>query len=68
MLTLEKENQEQRSLLNIKDNFPKMIIVGDNVMRKVNEAGIVTMGLLDFLLDTNSMSSLLGERFQVFLR
>lgn len=68
MPTLEKENQEQRSLLNIKDNFPKMIIVGDNVMRKVNEAGIVTMGLLDFLLDTNSMSSLLGERFQVFLR
>ena len=62
MPTLEKENQEQRSLLSINDNFQKIIIVGDNIMRKVNEYGIVTIGLIDFLLDPNSISSLLGKK------
>ena len=62
MPTLEKENQEQRSLLNINDSFQKIIIVGDNIMRKVNDYGIVTMGLMDFLLDSNSISSLLGKK------
>ena len=62
MPTLEKENLEQRSLLSINDNFQKIIIVGDNIMRKVNEYGIVTIGLIDFLLDPNSISSLLGKK------
>ena len=61
MPTSEKESQEQRPLLGINDNFRKMIIVGDNIMRKVNERGIVTMSLLDFLLDPDSVSSLLGR-------
>ena len=61
MPSSEKQNQEQRSLLNINDNFHKMIIVGDNIMRKVNDNGIVTIGLMDFLLDSNSISSLLGK-------
>ena len=61
MPTSEKENQEQRPLLNIGDNFRKMIIVGDNIMRKVNEKGIVTMGLLDFLLNQDSITSLFGR-------
>lgn len=58
MPTSEKENQEQRPLLGINDSFRKMIVVGDNIMRKINDKGIVTMGLLDFLLDTKSISSL----------
>ena len=58
MPTSEKENQEQRPLLRINDSFRKMIVVGDNIMRKINDKGIVTMGLLDFLLDTKSISSL----------
>jgi hypothetical protein len=62
MPTPEKENQEHQSLLNINDSFLKIIIVGDNIMRKVNDYGIVTMGLLDFLLDSNSISSLLGKK------
>ncbi len=37
----------------------KLIIVGDDIKRKVNEQGIVTMGLFDFLLDSNSISYLL---------
>ena len=59
MPTQEKEDQEQRSLLNINDSFRKLIIVGDDIKRKVNEQGIVTMGLFDFLLDSNSISYLL---------
>ena len=60
MPTSEKESQEQRPLLGTGDNFRKMIVVGDNIMRKVNEKGIVTMSLFDFLLDQNSVSSLFG--------
>jgi predicted AAA+ superfamily ATPase len=61
MPTSEKESQEQRPLLGINDNFRKMIVVGDNIMRKVNDKGIVTMSLLDFLLDPGSVSSLFGK-------
>jgi predicted AAA+ superfamily ATPase len=61
MPTSEKESQEQRPLLGINDNFRKMIVVGDNIMRKVNDKGIVTMSLIDFLLDTYSVSSLFGK-------
>lgn len=49
--TPEKVAQEQRPLLNIKDNFRKVIIVGNNIKRKVDEQGIESIGLLDFLLD-----------------
>ena len=55
----EKESQEQRPLLNVTDSFRKMIIVGDDIMRKTNDNGVVTMSLFDFLLDENSVSSLL---------
>jgi len=51
----EKSEQEKRSLNNIHDNFRKIIIVGDDVKRKTDEQGIVTMNLFDFLLDTNSI-------------
>ena len=61
MPTSEKESQEQRPLLGINDNFRKMIVVGDNIMRKVNDKGIVTMSLIDFLLDPYSVSSLFGK-------
>lgn len=53
MPTAEKLEQEHRSLLNIKDNFKKIIIVGDDIKRKIDEHGIQTIGLLDFLLDKN---------------
>ena len=59
MPTNEKVYQERRSLLQINDNFRKMIVVGDDIKRKIDEQGIVTIGLLDFLLDTESVNSLL---------
>lgn len=50
MPTDAKERQESASLLNIDDSFKKIIIVKDYIKPKRNEAGIVTIGLLDFLL------------------
>lgn len=45
-----KERQESASLLNIGDSFKKIIIVKDNIKPKRNERGIITVGLLEFLL------------------
>lgn len=54
-----KIEQEKRSLKTTNDMFRKLIIVGDDIKRKVDEDGIVTMGLFDFLLDKNSIESLM---------
>ncbi len=53
MPTEAKQNQEERPLLAIKDNFRKIIIVGDSIKRKTDENGILTISLIDFLLDAN---------------
>jgi predicted AAA+ superfamily ATPase len=55
MPTKEKVEQEQRSLLKVNDSFSKMIIVKDNIKRKRDENGIITMGIFDFLLDITSL-------------
>lgn len=47
----EKEIQEHRPLLSINDHFRKIVIVGDDIHRKEDEFGIMTIGLLDFLTD-----------------
>lgn len=51
----EKEIQESRSLMNIKDSFKKIIIVKDHIMPRHNEDGILTIGLFDFLLNENCL-------------
>lgn len=51
----EKEIQESRSLTNIKDSFKKIIVVKDYIMPRHNEEGILTIGLLDFLLNEDSL-------------
>ena len=50
MPTDAKERQESTSLLNIDDAFKKIIIVKDHIKPKRDEAGIITIGLIDFLL------------------
>ncbi len=55
MDTPEKQAQEKNSLLNIKDFFKKIIIVKDDIKRKRDENGIVTMSIFDFLLDESSI-------------
>lgn len=51
----DKEKQEKRSLLSTNDNFRKIIITYDDIKRKIDEQGIITISLLDFLLDPNSI-------------
>ena len=53
--TEEKEAQEKRSLLNTNDNFRKIIIVSEDIKRKIDDHGIITMSLFDFLLDSSSI-------------
>ena len=47
----EKEAQERRPLLSINDHFRKIVIVGDDIHRKEDEMGVLTIGILDFLTD-----------------
>ena len=53
--SLDKENQEIRPLINIKDSFKKIIIVKDNIKTKVDDNGIVTISLKEFLLNDNAL-------------
>lgn len=49
--TPEKAQQEEKSLRNISDSFKKIIIVREDILLKRNDAGIVTMGLREFLMN-----------------
>ncbi len=55
MPTKDKEKQERRSLINIADNFRKVIVVKDDIKRKIDDDGVATIGLFDFLLDEQSI-------------
>ena len=52
----EKRLQEERPLTNIGDAFRKIIITRDSFGYSRNENGIVTIGLIPFLLDPASLS------------
>ena len=53
----EKEEQETRSLNNVDDSFKKIVIVNRDIKPWRNEKGIVIMGLMDFLLNPNSLEN-----------
>lgn len=53
--TREKTLQEERPLLNIPDNFKKIIVVKDNIKSWITEEGILIIGLKEFLLNQNSL-------------
>ncbi|MBQ9436614.1 MAG: ATP-binding protein [Bacteroidales bacterium] len=46
----EKTEQEQASLMQVNDNFHKVIIVGDRYHSNYNEDGILLLNIYDFLL------------------
>ena len=54
--TREKTLQEEKSLLNIHDNFKKIIIVKDNIKKWNTEEGILVLGLEEFLLNKDSLN------------
>ncbi len=51
----EKMNQEKKSLVHIGDSFKKIIVVKDRIKLWRNEEGIVVIGIMDFLLNPNSL-------------
>ncbi len=53
--TREKTIQEERPLMNINDNFKKIIVVKDNIKHWITEEGILVIGVQEFLLDKNSL-------------
>ncbi len=53
--THEKTIQESRPLNHIKDSFKKIIIVKDPIKPWRTEDGILVMGIIDFLLDADSL-------------
>ena len=53
--TPEKTKQESRSLNHIRDSFKKIIIVKDNIKAWRTDDGILVLGIMDFLLDPDSL-------------
>lgn len=51
----DKMQQEQKSLVHIGDSFKKIIVVKERIKLWRNEEGIVIMGIMDFLLNPNSL-------------
>ncbi len=51
----EKRAQEMGSLLRIDDSFKKMIVVNSNIKPWRDDHGILTIGLIDFLMDPRSL-------------
>lgn len=54
--TKEKREQEEKSFMNVNDFFKKVIIVKDNIKRWRDDKGIIIMGIVDFLLDEDSLN------------
>ena len=50
-----KETQERKSLINIDDSFKKIVIVGDVSKPRMDDNGIITMGIYYFLLNEDSL-------------
>ena len=53
--TREKTIQEERPLLNVPDNFKKIIVVKDSIKPWITEEGISVIGIKEFLLNKNSL-------------
>jgi len=56
MSNQDKITQEERPLLSIGDSFKKIVIVRDNIKARINELGIMTIGIRNFLLSEDSLS------------
>lgn len=53
---VDKLRQETNSLININDSFKKIIVVRDNIKPRIDDNGITTIGIYNFLLDENSLN------------
>ena len=53
--TREKTLQEEKALINIDDNFKKIIVVKDTMKHWYTEEGILVIGIWEFLLNKDSL-------------
>lgn len=51
----EKAQQEERPLRNIPDSFKKFVITKDNILTRVDESGLITMGIKEFVMNKDSL-------------
>lgn len=58
MPSKEKLNQEKRSLYKVHDSFKKIAVVKDDIRKNIDEHGIITIGVFDFLLNEKSMEQI----------
>lgn len=56
--TGEKMEQEERSLRHIDDSFRKIVVVKEDILPRRNEAGVVTIGLREFMMSDDSIENL----------
>lgn len=53
--TTTKTEQETRPFINIADSFKKIIVVRDDIKPWITEEGILIIGIIEFLLNSNSL-------------
>lgn len=57
MPTEEKMKQEKKSLNKLQDSFKKIVIVKEDIKTEIDENGLITMGVFEFLLNENSLEA-----------
>jgi len=55
MASPEKARQEKKSLNKLNDSFRKFIIIKDDIKTSIDDNGLITMGIYDFLLNEKSL-------------
>ena len=55
MSTEEKVKQGKKSLNKLNDSFKKFVIVKDDIKTEIDEDGLISMGIFEFLLNENSL-------------
>ena len=51
----ETKKRETRPFLKINDSFKKVIVTDDTVSKRMDDNGIMIIGLTEFLMDRNSL-------------
>lgn len=55
MASPKKAEQEKKSLNKLNDSFRKFIIIKDDIKTSIDDNGLITMGIYDFLLNEKSL-------------
>ncbi len=59
MMDSEKRKTEIRPFLKVNDSFKKIIVINGHCNPRIDDYGIITMGIIDFLSDDRSLENLM---------